>query len=38
MFDPREILDLISTGLPEEEAISRLTTAYYGALQGWAGA
>ena len=38
MFDPREILDLISTGLPEEEAISRLTAAYYGALQGWAGA
>ncbi|KMS73374.1 TetR family transcriptional regulator [Streptomyces viridochromogenes] len=36
MFDPREILDLISTGLTEETAISRMTGAYYGALQGWA--
>ncbi|WP_406221693.1 TetR/AcrR family transcriptional regulator [Streptomyces canus] len=36
MFDPREILDLVGTGLSEEAAISRLTSAYYGALQGWA--
>ncbi|WNM31978.1 TetR/AcrR family transcriptional regulator [Streptomyces sp. Li-HN-5-11] len=36
MFDPREILDLTSTGLTEEQAVSRMTAAYYGALQGWA--
>ncbi|WSQ15822.1 TetR/AcrR family transcriptional regulator [Streptomyces sp. NBC_01231] len=36
MFDPREVLDLINTGLAEETALSRLTMAYYGALQGWA--
>ncbi|MGP3968324.1 TetR/AcrR family transcriptional regulator [Streptomyces sp. 6N223] len=36
MFDPREILDLINTGLTEEAAISHMTAAYYGALQGWA--
>ncbi|QKW10185.1 TetR/AcrR family transcriptional regulator [Streptomyces sp. NA04227] len=35
MFDARDVLDLISTGLTEEAAISRLTAAYYGALQGW---
>jgi AcrR family transcriptional regulator len=36
MFDPREILDLVNTGLSEREAIRRLTQAYYGALRGWA--
>jgi AcrR family transcriptional regulator len=37
IFDPREILDLISDGLSEHATIQRLTRAYYGALRGWAG-
>ncbi|HXR72591.1 TetR/AcrR family transcriptional regulator [Actinocrinis sp.] len=36
MFDPREILDLINTGFTEEDAVAGLTSAYYGAVQGWA--
>jgi hypothetical protein len=36
MFDPREILDLVNTGLSERDALRRLTQAYYGALRGWA--
>jgi AcrR family transcriptional regulator len=36
LFDPREILDLIDTGLPESEAVNRLIAAFYGAVQGWA--
>ena len=35
LFDPREVLDLVDTGLEESEAISRLIAAYYGALEGW---
>ncbi|MBP2328110.1 hypothetical protein JOF56_008495 [Kibdelosporangium banguiense] len=35
MFDPREILDLITAGMPEEIALRRLTNAYYAALRGW---
>ena len=38
LFDPREVLDLIDTGLNEQEAVRRLTASYYGALKGWAGA
>jgi AcrR family transcriptional regulator len=37
MFDPREILDLLTAGLTEEAVIGRLTRAYYGALHGWTG-
>jgi AcrR family transcriptional regulator len=36
MFDPREILDLIDTGLTREEALNHLTQAYSHALIGWA--
>lgn len=36
LFDPREILDLVNTGLQESEAVDRLTGAFYGAVQGWA--
>ncbi|MHA6622185.1 TetR/AcrR family transcriptional regulator [Pseudonocardia sp. DLS-67] len=36
MFDPREILDLTGTGLPEQVALRNLAQAYYGALRGWA--
>jgi hypothetical protein len=36
LFDPREILDLVDTGLQESEAVDRLIGAFYGALQGWA--
>lgn len=36
LFDPREVLDLIDTGLRESEAVGRLISAYYGALEGWA--
>lgn len=36
LFDPREVLDLVDTGLEESEAVSRLVTAYYGAVEGWA--
>lgn len=36
LFDPREILDLVDTGLPESEAVDRLIGAFYGALQSWA--
>jgi AcrR family transcriptional regulator len=36
LFDPREVLDLVDTGLQESEAVSRLVAAYYGAVQGWA--
>jgi len=36
MFDPREIIDLVDTGLTERDAIRRLTQAYYGAVRGWA--
>lgn len=35
MFDPREILDLLGTGLSEPDITRRLTQAYYGALRGW---
>ncbi|RII20597.1 Transcriptional regulator, TetR family [Streptomyces sp. YIM 130001] len=38
MFDPREILDLIRSGLTEADTALRLTRAYYGALNGWADA
>lgn len=36
LFDPREVLDLIDTGLQESEAVDRLVAAYYGAVEGWA--
>jgi AcrR family transcriptional regulator len=36
LFDPREVSDLVGTGLPETEAVSRLVGAYYGAVKGWA--
>lgn len=36
LFDPREVLDLVDTGLEEKEAVSRLVAAYYGAVRGWA--
>jgi AcrR family transcriptional regulator len=36
LFDPREVLDLIDTGLQESEAVARLVAAYYGAVEGWA--
>lgn len=36
LFDPREILDLVDTGLTESEALARLVGAFYGALEGWA--
>ncbi|GAA1858050.1 TetR family transcriptional regulator [Pseudonocardia ailaonensis] len=36
LFDPRELLDLVDTGLQESEAVSRLIAAYFGALEGWA--
>lgn len=36
LFDPREVLDLIDTGLQESEAVDRLVSAYYGAVEGWA--
>jgi AcrR family transcriptional regulator len=36
LFDPREVLDLIDTGLQESEAVTRLVGAYYGAVKGWA--
>jgi AcrR family transcriptional regulator len=35
MFDPREILDLLTAGLSERATVQRLTRAYYGALRGW---
>lgn len=38
LFDPRDVFDLIDTGLQESEAVSRLVAAYYGALKGWASA
>ncbi|AGP52277.1 TetR/AcrR family transcriptional regulator [Streptomyces rapamycinicus] len=38
MFDPREILDLIDSGLAESDVAARLIPAYYGALRGWTGA
>ncbi|MFF1565702.1 TetR/AcrR family transcriptional regulator [Streptomyces sp. NPDC058293] len=37
LFDPRDILDLIATGMDEATTTRHLTRAYYGALQGWAG-
>jgi AcrR family transcriptional regulator len=36
MFDPREILDLIGAGMPEQVVLRNLVQAYYGALRGWA--
>jgi AcrR family transcriptional regulator len=36
LFDPREVFDLIDTGMDESEAVTRLVGAFYGALQGWA--
>ncbi|GAA1559691.1 TetR family transcriptional regulator [Kribbella lupini] len=36
LFDPREVLDLVDTGLREAEAVRRLVAAYYAAVQGWA--
>jgi len=38
MFDPRELLDLTASGLPESEAVDRLTSAYFAALKAWAAA
>lgn len=38
MFDPRELLDLIESGLTEEEALDHLVAAYFAALHGWASA
>ncbi|MCX5535565.1 TetR/AcrR family transcriptional regulator [Streptomyces sp. NBC_00006] len=35
MFDPRDILDLVATGLDEATVVRRLTRAYYGAVRGW---
>lgn len=35
LFDPREILDLLDSGLTEAEVRDRLTDAYSGALMGW---
>ncbi|MFC7593679.1 TetR/AcrR family transcriptional regulator [Terrabacter sp. GCM10028922] len=36
LFDPRELFDLMDSGMEESEAVARLIGAYYGALQGWA--
>jgi hypothetical protein len=36
LFDPRDILDLVDSGLTEEEAVQRLVGAFCGALEGWA--
>lgn len=36
LFDPRDVFDLVDTGLQESEAVSRLVAAYYGAVEGWA--
>lgn len=36
LFDPRDVLDLIDSGLTEEETVHRLVGTFYGALQGWA--
>lgn len=38
MFDPREILDLVDTGLTRDEALLHLEHAYFQALVGWANA
>lgn len=38
MFDPREVLDLARDGESMSSALARLTTAYFGALDGWASA
>lgn len=38
MFDPRELLDLTASGLPEAEALDHLTAAYFAALKAWASA
>jgi AcrR family transcriptional regulator len=35
LFDPREVFDLVDTGLEESEAVSHLVAAYYGAVKGW---
>ena len=37
LFDPREVLDLLQSGLTESALLDRLTSAYFGALRGWAG-
>jgi AcrR family transcriptional regulator len=36
LFDPREILDLLDSGLGEDEVIGGLSATYYAALRGWA--
>lgn len=35
LFDPRDILDLIASGLSEKQVLDRLCSAYFGALAGW---
>lgn len=35
LFDPREVLDLIGTGMSDEEALRFLITTYTGALGSW---
>ncbi|SKY32189.1 Uncharacterised protein [Mycobacteroides abscessus subsp. abscessus] len=34
MFDPREVLDLLASGLSLDQTMRLLTSAYYGALDG----
>ena len=36
LFDPREIIDLMASGMNEPEIKSRLILAYRGAIRGWA--
>ncbi|GAA4927577.1 hypothetical protein HD597_000627 [Nonomuraea thailandensis] len=36
LFDPREVLDLIDSGLSQEEALRHLTDAFYGAIRAHA--
>jgi len=38
LFDPRDILDLIESGLSEDQVLDRLCSAYFGALGGWSAA
>jgi AcrR family transcriptional regulator len=38
LYDPREILDLMESGLSEEQVLKRLSSAYFGALRGWSAA
>jgi AcrR family transcriptional regulator len=37
LFDPREVLDLLRTGMSQDELKARLTSAYKAAIRGWTG-